>query len=72
MNAGRYYLKSLILAFCVVTIKSEGVKYEEDPEGYLVYCPCMGKSNLIDQFSDDNLIHENQQQVGLETKRIIS
>jgi hypothetical protein len=36
-------IKSLILSFFVLTIEAEDENLEEDPNGYLVYCPCMGK-----------------------------
>lgn len=38
-----FVIKSLLLSVFVLNIDAEDQNLEEDPNGYLVYCPCMGE-----------------------------
>lgn len=43
-----YKLSTIVLSLLLVHLKAESVKEVErvDPQGYVVYCPCMGKLNF--------------------------
>lgn len=45
MNFNYIHLSTLLLSLFLVKSKSNEVHLSEDPNGYIVYCPCMGKNN---------------------------
>lgn len=72
MKTKEMKLSTIILSLLLVKLKANEAEFDEDPNGYIVYCPCMGEFDQFLGIDFTLIIFIKNKQVASATKLIIS